>query len=300
MTAFMVYPRVCGGSHLRPARRVGDLGLSPRVRGKRDDQPARLHPRRSIPACAGEARALVRHHPPVGVYPRVCGGSLFAPALDVAFGGLSLRVRGKHASTGGWTAQNRSIPACAGEACVASPARCGWRVYPRVCGGSRSIVPARRLKAGLSPRVRGKRFSFPAIQPSSRSIPACAGEARNQGHRYHLNKVYPRVCGGSEGLVCPYPDAAGLSPRVRGKLGVGQRIGYPEGSIPACAGEARHQPPPDGYESVYPRVCGGSVGGSDGVNGVAGLSPRVRGKPTDRGANQRRYRSIPACAGEAV
>ena len=51
-------------------------------------------------------------------------------------------------------------------------------------------------------------------------------------------------------------------------------------------------------ETVYPRVCGGTVKTADDHAVDAGLSPRVRG-------NQLRYqdalhstRSIPACAGE--
>ena len=52
-----VYPRVCGGSNpglgLPPAGR----GLSPRVRGKPNAAQHQAGYRRSIPECAGEARA---------------------------------------------------------------------------------------------------------------------------------------------------------------------------------------------------------------------------------------------------
>ena len=49
-----VYPRVCGGTRRlrRPCNRL--RSLSPRVRGNRVQRPARQHPGRSIPACAGE------------------------------------------------------------------------------------------------------------------------------------------------------------------------------------------------------------------------------------------------------
>ena len=49
-----VYPRVCGGTNVNRVINIGQMGLSPRVRGN----PARMIPSiafsRSIPACAGE------------------------------------------------------------------------------------------------------------------------------------------------------------------------------------------------------------------------------------------------------
>ena len=70
-----VYPRVCGGTHRPPHLQDWGWGLSPRVRGNHGG----LHPAqrgaRSIPACAGEPRALVVGNCPKTVYPRVCGGT---------------------------------------------------------------------------------------------------------------------------------------------------------------------------------------------------------------------------------
>ena len=91
----------------------------------------------------------------------------------------------------------------------------------------------------------------------------------------------------------------GLSPRVRGKLGrLVAQTGI-QGSIPACAGEAKMvmsgRMPPE----VYPRVCGGSELSHHGMDNVVGLSPRVRGKRDELSARHRAERSIPACAGEA-
>ena len=71
---------------------------------------------RSIPACAGEAKAQQALVFGWGVYPRVCGGS--PRQLDPLGNrlGLSPRVRGKLWSTRLSPATMRSIPACAGEA----------------------------------------------------------------------------------------------------------------------------------------------------------------------------------------
>ena len=90
-----VYPRVCGGSGLRPAGFTPATGLSPRVRGKRDRPPAPRRLRRSIPACAGEATADNGDGTQGEVYPRVCGGSGGGLRSLTAYPGLSPRVRGK-------------------------------------------------------------------------------------------------------------------------------------------------------------------------------------------------------------
>ena len=152
---------------------------------------------------------------------------------------------------------------------------------------------------GLSPRVRGKRCVHLAGWRIAGSIPACAGEA-SPGHTPSLSTtVYPRVCGGSEGLVCPYPDAAGLSPRVRGKRPCKRQSPTAPRSIPACAGEAAVAVILTILTTVYPRVCGGSRPVAPSSAPSSGLSPRVRGKRCRPPPGHRFPRSIPACAGEA-
>ena len=131
-----VYPRVCGGSRTRCDVIAVQRGLSPRVRGKQPGQQKAGHQRRSIPACAGEARAGLRHTAGRGVYPRVCGGSVPPPAAGWSSKGLSPRVRGKRRVVCNQGGRHRSIPACAGEALKARTLDEAITVYPRVCGGS--------------------------------------------------------------------------------------------------------------------------------------------------------------------
>ena len=73
-------------------------------------------------------------------------------------------------------------------------------------------------------------------------------------------------------------STAVLSPRVRGEPAALWRK--------ACA------------EGVYPRVCGGTVGNTLRNATPTGLSPRVRGNPTDPELFTKMRGSIPACAGE--
>ena len=74
-----------------------------------------LHTGGSIPACAGEPSRIRLPPARLSVYPRVCGGTLFANALIQLVPGLSPRVRGNLGEGVVGGVEHRSIPACAGE-----------------------------------------------------------------------------------------------------------------------------------------------------------------------------------------
>ena len=170
-----VYPRVCGGTSLPLPHPKRWRGLSPRVRGnQRQFQPAG-HNRRSIPACAGEPPAVLARTWRTWVYPRVCGGTSKTTGGPSSEPGLSPRVRGNPslaAPAGCW---RRSIPACAGEPAGARHSRQHTGVYPRVCGGTLTVLLLALVAIGLSPRVRGNRQVLRSRVASAGSIPACAG-----------------------------------------------------------------------------------------------------------------------------
>ena len=154
-----VYPRVCGGTGGVAVRLWYSRGLSPRVRGNPHSVPIHLCDIGSIPACAGEPQRGRGGYLPRGVYPRVCGGT---PALRfnvVLIGGLSPRVRGNPGGEGQGYGMERSIPACAGEPISSTQASLPFPVYPRVCGGTDAGIRVNLGLAGLSPRVRGNRYS---------------------------------------------------------------------------------------------------------------------------------------------
>ncbi len=167
-----------------------------------------------------------------------------------------------------------------------------------MCGGTyRGHVDVIGL-GGLSPRVRGNLNNADIVDPSQRSIPACAGEPRRITIVSIRFWVYPRVCGGTLQLGSPSGQALGLSPRVRGN-----RLPCPNtypcrGSIPACAGEPTHADRNADGPEVYPRVCGGTVSSSTDRRQFSGLSPRVRGNRSLSDPLLLGQRSIPACAGE--
>ena len=55
------------------------------------------------------------------------------------------------------------------------------------------------------------------------------------------------------------PILNGLSPRVRGNLGLLDLLPVLDRSIPACTGEPRSKRGADPWPGVYPRVYGGTT-----------------------------------------
>ena len=171
---------------------------------------------RSIPASAGEPAGGEHNEHPATVYPRECGGTAVEPFVKVNYGGLSPRVRGNHPSISCPYSLLRSIPASAGEPWLLVSSRFGDRVYPRECGGTRNHRPNAARTSGLSPRVRGNlRMPLP-LDCMAGSIPASAGEPTDREPQGKAEAVYPRECGGTDGMVMRRYSHWGLSPRVRG------------------------------------------------------------------------------------
>ena len=90
----------------------------------------------------------------------------------------------------------------------------------------------------------------------------------------------------------------GLSPRVRGNPPPVVPPASTSGSIPARAGEPGLLAPWRQPLQVYPRACGGTVEPAPAGTETTGLSPRVRGNPSESPARTFALRSIPARAGE--
>ena len=156
------HPRACGGTAEDPETAEEQRGLSPRLRGNHQPDGVGVHGDGSIPAPAGEPSLRPPDPSPPGVYPRACGGTLFANASGISRWGLSPRLRGNHSRTAGLPGRLGSIPAPAGEPLLRSST-----------SGDRQP---------------------PAI---TRSIPAPAGEPFGESLNLDLEGVYPRACGGS-------------------------------------------------------------------------------------------------------
>ena len=237
---------------------------------------------------------------PIRVYPRACGGTTIADLTIRVRMGLSPRVRGNRLSKGAGTPSQGSIPARAGEPQSIVGSRWNHRVYPRACGGTIITLPGYANAIGLSPRVRGNRWSWRHSPADGGSIPARAGEPAKSTAKSLGAKVYPRACGGTGSGVGLASGSGGLSPRVRGNRGPRHHWPDESGSIPARAGEPRSTCADTSRHRVYPRACGGTGLGAVDLAVLQGLSPRVRGNPVRHDYARIVAGSIPARAGEPV
>ena len=272
-----VYPRVCGGTHMRLNAKMTIEGLSPRVRGNPLPRLRLTDLVGSIPACAGEPPFDNVNDNHFRVYPRVCGGTHPIIGENGYKLGLSPRVRGNRAEEVGTKVERGSIPACAGEPRSPPSRSPRTRVYPRVCGGTAWRRCGSGSSGGLSPRVRGNPRLSQARRLVRGSIPACAGEPPCRIPQLALAGVYPRVCGGTRMYWRVHSQITGLSPRVRGNRLIETSTKMDDGSIPACAGEPQFGAAPLSTCWVYPRVCGGTQIVNALTPPSEGLSPRVRG-----------------------
>ena len=153
--AARVYPRLRGGSVALAAALLPDGGLSPPTRGI----PPRGRPiscrQRSIPAYAGDPAEGRRQAQRRRVYPRLRGGSEADEAVLNRLQGLSPPTRGIRAADAGFSTNERSIPAYAGDPDVYAVGLGAGEVYPRLRGGSYWVDGGRALHRGLSPPTRG-------------------------------------------------------------------------------------------------------------------------------------------------
>ena len=192
----------------------------------------------------------------------------------------------------------RSIPAHAGEPFSDLRLSLLVRVYPRACGGTFVILNSGDFPRGLSPRMRGNHPHDEGRKARMGSIPAHAGEPWRCRHQHRPRRVYPRACGGTPGYTYRVYSSWGLSPRMRGNLGLHHLDGVLVGSIPAHAGEPLTGARWVDRGRVYPRACGGTRDKTKGGLDAEGLSPRMRGNHKPGTFKPRQMGSIPAHAGE--
>ena len=150
------HPRVCGENALGGQYVFGDMGSSPRVRGKQRLRTRRASGVRLIPACAGKTVEEGEYLFAAPAHPRVCGENPTdaTTALDPA--GSSPRVRGKHDVGEINPSFSGLIPACAGKTEGGGGVSRRGPAHPRVCGENGLVCLVGNVAKGSSPRVRGK------------------------------------------------------------------------------------------------------------------------------------------------
>ena len=213
-------------------------GSSPRVRGTVRLRPVRHGERRFIPACAGNRNANNRWEGQVSVHPRVCGEQVRSRAVRKSPAGSSPRVRGTVDGYRGVLRMARFIPACAGNSPHDQHFEIGAPVHPRVCGEQGTSDTATDTFDGSSPRVRGTALRHMKDRPTSRFIPACAGNRTPRTTGRWRSTVHPRVCGEQAAVRHVDNLVVGSSPRVRGTGAESPRAMGDSRFIPACAGNS--------------------------------------------------------------
>ena len=253
---------------------------------------------RSIPAPAGEPLWLSPGIWTSSVYPRACGGTAVLDVDGDVRAGLSPRLRGNRCEPCKTVRVVGSIPAPAGEPSGHFCPSVSLKVYPRACGGTPAPVSRALPRSGLSPRLRGNHRYAVQHHVQLRSIPAPAGEPSQGVPGAGGPPVYPRACGGTARRPPRPIRMTGLSPRLRGNQMMPSTPPANAGSIPAPAGEPESGLLSIRFAEVYPRACGGTFRRSCHFVSVSGLSPRLRGNLKNSPHFDKKYRSIPAPAGE--
>ena len=162
-----------------------------------------------------------------------------------AAAGSSPRGRGKLAGGSAETYKQGLIPAWAGKTPTRHPRSSGCSAHPRVGGENHDPRRDRPLMPGSSPRGRGKRERPGRVPTPGGLIPAWAGKTISSVPASARQRAHPRVGGENPWTVCPKSNAAGSSPRGRGKRGLLCRYAHERGLIPAWAGKTR------GYNHPY-------------------------------------------------
>ena len=193
-----VYPRPRGGTDPDPWLTLDAGGLSPPTRGNLASAEIERDGARSIPAHAGEPRAMVGRRQRMRVYPRPRGGTRRDHPLRHRFDGLSPPTRGNQQFAAVSRFQRRSIPAHAGEPHGRAIQPAAMRVYPRPRGGTLIRMSYMWIPPGLSPPTRGNLNTEAQGGYRPRSIPAHAGEPGVAPACGETHRVYPRPRGGTE------------------------------------------------------------------------------------------------------
>ena len=292
-----VHPRMRGEHDFRTVSVTGARGPSPHARGTHRTSAPSSHPRRSIPACAGNTRWSWRRASTSTVHPRMRGEHAGFGGIAGDNDGPSPHARGTRTASQGRGGGSRSIPACAGNTGCARR-KCARRtVHPRMRGEHSSARSTACSTAGPSPHARGTLDAVEVVVRGRRSIPACAGNTSPPWSRRTAIAVHPRMRGEHGQIYGLNEEDYGPSPHARGTRQarcVGQ---VPRRSIPACAGNTPRQTWWSGTGTVHPRMRGEHASPLSGSALSSGPSPHARGTPAHAPAGTTGQRSIPACAG---
>ncbi len=195
---------------------TGSGGSSPRARGTQWHPDLGTHPKRFIPASAGNTTVngtLISQTP---VHPRERGEHLPYLFPISSTTGSSPRARGTRENLDQDFARERFIPASAGNTSYGRKHPKPGAVHPRERGEHTGDEKPNMVGNGSSPRARGTLHLFNDFLLGFRFIPASAGNTWKGIAGVTTHAVHPRERGEHLPSPSPSPSSGGSSPRARG------------------------------------------------------------------------------------
>ena len=292
-----VHPRACGEHSFGLFDIERPFGSSPRLRGTCPAEPPPATYCRFIPAPAGNIPFRYRAYSCSTVHPRACGEHRVSATSALTAAGSSPRLRGtSHGRTDG-AADNRFIPAPAGNITIIVLAATITPVHPRACGEHQYYHWNQTGVDGSSPRLRGTYRRPVYSERRARFIPAPAGNIENGGLTGPELPVHPRACGEHTRQDESTVEITGSSPRLRGTChAIGIDLAFRR-FIPAPAGNMQRPNRTCPSPTVHPRACGEHLWVVVLFTPRPGSSPRLRGTYRPQSPAFDALRFIPAPAG---
>ena len=169
----------CAGNANHDHHWYGRVAVHPRMRGERFAGRFLQHDHfGSSPHARGTRGDRSILHVSTAVHPRMRGERSRAATFQQPANGSSPHARGTLPHAVPRWGQRRFIPACAGNASMATHPVTATKVHPRM-RGERAIPGVSAIwTAGSSPHARGTRVLIQHDSEIQRFIPACAGNAR--------------------------------------------------------------------------------------------------------------------------
>ena len=252
----------------------------------------------SSPRGRGKLGVATRKGGACGLIPAWAGKTSPPSRSAAGHAGSSPRGRGKPTRSTIRAIAVGLIPAWAGKTTGSNaPSSSPW-AHPRVGGENHTGRWAGRGLQGSSPRGRGKR-------PKQRTqflvlglIPAWAGKTLTRPPTTRTRRAHPRVGGENASCSGLMPNAAGSSPRGRGKLDGRPGDRWHQGLIPAWAGKTLSGNTGHQEAAAHPRVGGENHATRDDAYAAAGLIPAWAGKTHPIGYQALGTRAHPRVGGE--
>ena len=170
-----------------------------------------------IPAWAGKTPTRFRVVRSLWAHPRVGGENRMGRRPSRRIVGSSPRGRGKRADVLFRLHELGLIPAWAGKTSNFLLGLHQDPAHPRVGGENVEHCDARVIRAGSSPRGRGKRPTRTPVRTRLGLIPAWAGKTYLAGTNISVITAHPRVGGENRSAYLQAGRRSGSSPRGRGK-----------------------------------------------------------------------------------